>query len=63
MREIYSMTCSCCGTEYLIAIDPKDIERWQNGELIQNAMPYVDVNMRELIINGICGFCFDEMWK
>lgn len=38
-----------------------DIERINNGEHIQNVMPYLSVDERELLISGICGKCFDEI--
>jgi hypothetical protein len=43
-------------------VDPEDLKRWEGGELIQNAMPYVSAGDRELMISGTCGPCFDEMF-
>lgn len=62
MREIYEVRCRICGEVYYIAIDPVDVERWQNGELIQNAMPYLSADERELIISGTCGQCWGKMF-
>ena len=33
---------------------------WQNGELIQNALPELNTDQRELLISGICPKCWDE---
>ena len=39
-----------------------DMGRWQNGSLIQDAMPYLSADERELLISGTCGTCFDKMF-
>jgi hypothetical protein len=39
-----------------------DYERWQNGEHIQNVAPYLSADDRELLISGMCGKCFDEIF-
>jgi len=33
------------------------------GENIQNAMPDVSVDLREIIISGICPKCWDDTFK
>jgi len=33
---------------------------WQRGELIQNALPELNTDQRELLISGICPKCWDE---
>lgn len=36
-----------------IVLDPADLERWQNSEvLIQHAMPYLSADDREFLISG-----------
>jgi hypothetical protein len=36
---------------------------YEAGELIQRAMPDVSEDERELLISGVCGQCFDELFK
>lgn len=36
-----------------IAVNPMQIFAWQNGELIQNAMPNLSADEREFIMTGI----------
>ena len=55
--------CMCCNKSYTIKCDAIDYMRWMSGELIQNAMPYLSVDERELMISKICGSCFDEMYN
>lgn len=54
--------CSKCDTEVLISVEYDDYEAWRNGELIQNAMPYLTADQREILISSICGDCFDLMF-
>jgi hypothetical protein len=39
-----------------------DLKRWEGGELIQDAMPYLSAGERELLISGICETCFDKIF-
>jgi hypothetical protein len=59
----HDVVCIMCQRTYSLAIDPDDMKRWQERELIQKAMPYLSANERELLISGICGKCFDETFK
>jgi len=40
-------------------VDPRDIARWQNGELIQVALPYLSASEREFLMTGI----LDDEWN
>ena len=54
--------CAKCDAEVLISVEYDDYEAWRNGELIQNAMPYLTADQREILISSICGDCFDLMF-
>tara|TARA_Y100000310_G_C20387451_1_gene671140 strand:+ start:362 stop:508 length:147 start_codon:yes stop_codon:yes gene_type:complete len=43
-------------------VNSKDFISWNNGSYIQNAMPYLSADERELLISGTCGPCFDVMF-
>ena len=60
--ESVVVTCAKCGTVHTLKVNPGDVDKWRNGELIQSAMPYLAPTERELLISGICGPCFDEMF-
>ena len=45
-----------------ITVGNADLDSWQNGALIQDAMPYLSADEREILISGICGECFDNMF-
>jgi len=53
-------TCVSCKTEHSIQVREQDWIRLQNGEHIQDVMPYLSLDERELLISGICGKCFDK---
>lgn len=54
--------CNRCGQVSQIRCDANDWLDWQEGKYIQEAMPYLSVDERELMISGTCGTCFDAMF-
>ena len=46
-----------------MAVNVDDYTSWENGELIQNAMPYLTADEREVLISGICGPCFGGLYR
>lgn len=55
--------CSLCHSSHKFLINEKDLVRFHNGEHIQDVMPYLTADERELMISGICGKCFDEVFS
>lgn len=43
-----------------IPITAEQLEAWQNGTLIQHAMPHLDADQREFILTGITDDEWDE---
>lgn len=58
----FSLQCNLCDTIHNIVLPVKDLVKWQEGALIQDAMGYLDPDIRELMISGVCGECFDRMF-
>lgn len=56
-------TCPFCGTCSTVAVDTKGFTAWQNGELIQNAMPDLNPTAREFLISGMCRDCQDNIFN
>lgn len=56
------VTCHLCNTKHELHLKQDDLNRYRNGEHIQNVMSYLSPNERELLISGICGKCFDELF-
>ena len=62
MMGLLKPMCIQCGTTVHISVLKPDFEKWQGGELIQDAMPYLSPDEREILISGTCGPCFDRMF-
>ena len=54
--------CRSCGECQKISFNANDWQRWQEGEFIQEAMPYLSAAEREMMISEICETCFDAMF-
>ena len=50
--------CPFCGKKQIVTVKSEDYDKWENGELIQRAFPYLTPNERETLITGICDNCF-----
>ena len=59
---ISSVYCVHCDTDYDIMVDPADLKRWYDGELIQVALDYLTDDERELLMSGTCGKCWDKLF-
>ena len=57
MRIDVTMTCPLCGEDHAVEVNLAQYEAWQNGELIQNAMPNLTPTEREQLISGLCPKC------
>ncbi len=58
---IYAVKCRMCGSVNLVSLVESDFNKWKQGQVIQKALPYLDVNQRELLMTQICGTCFDAL--
>jgi hypothetical protein len=57
-----NVKCKICGNEFMFDVVEDDYIRWKEGELIQNALPYLKAGERELLISGTCDSCWDKMF-
>ena len=57
-----AVPCRWCGSVTELHPSVEGFVAWQNGELIQRAMPELDADERELLISGTCPKCWDEMF-
>lgn len=51
-------TCPFCQEKRTALFKTKELQAWNNGELIQNAMPNTSADDREFLMTGICNKCF-----
>tara|TARA_R100000008_G_scaffold46021_1_gene27091 strand:+ start:343 stop:582 length:240 start_codon:yes stop_codon:yes gene_type:complete len=63
-NPIVSLTAACrlCRCEQKITAPVSGWLAWQNGELIQEALPMLSPSERELLISGTCDDCWTEMF-
>ena len=62
MRIDVEMTCPFCGARHSVEVNPAGFEAWQNGELIQRALPELSATEREQLISHICPKCQAEVF-
>jgi len=53
--------CRCCGHDYDVVVDVDGYDRWRGGELIQNALPELSTEDREMLISGTCDVCWNML--
>lgn len=51
-----------CGKTFTLAVPESEYANWKDGLLIQDAMPSLTQDDRELLISGTCPKCWDAMW-
>ena len=55
--------CIECYNIVEISATEEDVSKWQNDdEVIQKAMPHVPPPEREMLISGLCGACWDDIF-
>lgn len=58
-----NIACKICSTNHVINVKQEDLWRYNDGAHAQHTFPYLSADDRELIISGVCGKCFDEMFE
>lgn len=53
-------TCVECSTPTDLTVSTNGLAAWRDGTHIQDALPDLTVDERELMISGMCGTCFDK---
>ena len=60
--DMIQATCRQCTVSVEMPVNRRDVVDWKGGKYIQDAMPYLSADQRELLISGTCGTCFDKMF-
>lgn len=55
--------CVICGTTKEIRVSKVGHAMWLRGALIQDALPELSVDDREMLMSDICPKCFDNIFK
>ena len=56
------ITCWKCKQVHHIVCSSDGYDKWQEGMLIQDALPELSSGEREMLISGTCDPCFDKMF-
>jgi len=58
----YAVKCRECDTVKEIEASKDGVTMWQQGMLIQTALPELTAEEREMFISRICPTCWDKMF-
>jgi hypothetical protein len=62
MTATICVECPSCNKVSEVIAPVDGFRRWQAGEFIQDALPELSAEEREILISGICPECWDEMF-
>jgi hypothetical protein len=54
--------CPVCGTATTLEVERFGLARWQEGHLVQNALPDLDAGTRELLVSGTHPDCWTALF-
>ena len=54
--------CPKCGQTNTLELDARGYQLWQDGLVIQKALPSLSDSQREIVISGIDGRCWELMF-
>ncbi len=60
--ETITVACRLCRVHHDVMVNMADVRTWMAGTLIQDAMPYLSADDRELLISHTCGKCWENMF-
>ena len=63
-QTMITVTCPLCKKDFCIVVNTEDWSDFQNKKkLIQHCFPYLSANVREQLQSGICGECWNKVFK
>jgi hypothetical protein len=62
MTAVVAVPCRLCQETTDLEVNFQGFVNWKAGEFIQDALPELSADERELLISGTCGTCFDELF-
>ena len=63
--NVITRKCQVCGNKGMVEdVDALGFIRWSElGENIQDALPGLDADQRELLMTGTHAHCWERMWE
>jgi|TARA_B100001094_G_scaffold101947_1_gene98111 hypothetical protein len=62
MTAVVAAPCRLCQETIDLEVNLQGFVDWKAGKYIQDALPELDADMRELLISGTCPTCWDKMF-
>lgn len=56
-------TCRVCGKHKTLEVSEKGYYLWHQGALIQDVLPEISLDDRELLISSICSDCYNRIFQ
>ena len=56
------IACHSCETIVDVPVKDEELQAWKGGQLIQDAMPNLTNDQREMLISHTCATCWDDMF-
>lgn len=58
-----NINCAMCGKSSTVYVRKDQYEAWQEGTLVQIAMPQLSVDDRETLVSSLCRKCQDLIFN
>ena len=62
-NQTITVVCRTCRKHYDLLVDMNDVHSWMEGTYIQDAMPYLSADERELLISHTCDACWEVLFE
>lgn len=56
------LKCQCCGNVYKVPVIKEQYDHYIRTGDVMESFPDMSLDMREILISGICGYCFDKLF-
>ena len=61
---VIEVSCVVCGDKHTILVPTAGYKMWASGQAkIQDALPGLSADEREMLMSGICPKCFDKAFR
>lgn len=60
--KVNSKRCVLCGKVSMVEVPEAGYDKWQSGAMIQDAMPELSSDDRELLISGTDPECWNKLY-
>lgn len=62
MINVRTRRCIVCGSTSIVELDSKKVQRWEDGEHVQDVWPNMSPGEREMLITGTHPDCWDTLF-